>query len=262
MIPKIIHYVWVGGAPQNELVKNCVKSWKQYLPEYQVMAWDDDAFKGLNNTYAEQAYEARRWAFVSDYIRLYALYKFGGFYFDSDLEVTGDLDQFRKNCFLSGFEVYDERAAPITALMGAEPGNPIIKALLDDYERRDFVLPDGTLDLTPNTQRISEILERDFGVLAPYDPDVKLDLNGAGVIYPSYFFCTPKDGCENYSIHHFNGSWLDGYSRKSYFRIGGFSLVRLKRKKNKSMVVPLLKGEKLLGSIDISKKYSLMLVKV
>lgn len=261
MIPKIIHYVWVGDSPKGELVESCLASWRKWLPDYKVMGWGNEQLALINNVYVKQAFDARRWAFVSDYLRLYALYEYGGFYFDTDLEVTGGLEQFRQHDFVSGFEVYREKASPITALMGAKPGDPFIKSLLDGYEKRVFVLADGRYDLTPNTQVISAMMEEHFGVREPYNPDEKLMLGGSSAIYPSYFFCTPVEGKCNYSIHHFNGSWLDGYSRKEYITIRGFSLVRFRSRRNKSNVLPVLSGERVCMRLKVGKKYIFTVMK-
>lgn len=261
MIPKIIHYVWVGDSPKGDLVQSCLASWEKWLPGYEIKAWGNEHCANINNVYVKEAFDARRWAFVSDYLRLYALYKFGGFYFDTDLEVTGDLERFREHDFVSGFEVYRGEASPITALMGAKPGNPLIKSLLDDYDKRVFVLADGCVDLTPNTQVITSMMEEHFGVQAPYDPDEKMMLGSNSAIYPSYFFCTPVSGKPNYSIHHFNGSWLDGYSRKEYMTIRSFALVRFRSRRNKSNVLPLRNGEGICMKLNVGKKYILAVIK-
>lgn len=261
MIPKIIHYVWVGDSPKGELVESCIASWRKWLPDYEVMEWGNEQLSFIDNAYVKEAFDARRWAFVSDYLRLYALYEYGGFYFDSDLEVTADLDRFREHDFVSGFEVFRGNASPITALMGAAPKNSFVKSLLDDYDERVFVFPDGSYDLTPNTQVISEAIAREFGVSAPYDSNNELPLSRGAIIYPSCFFCTPVEGKDNYSIHHFSGSWLDGYSRKEYVSIFGFSLVRFKLRRNKSSVLPVMGGERVLMRLPVAKKYIFTILK-
>ena len=101
MIPKIIHFVWVGDQPKSDLVLKCIATWKKYLPDYEIVEWGNDAFTKIENIYAQQAYENKKWAFVSDYLRLHALKYFGGFYFDTDLEITSDISEFRALDFVS-----------------------------------------------------------------------------------------------------------------------------------------------------------------
>ena len=95
LIPNKIHYVWVGGKEKPDLVKKCIESWKKHCPDYEIIEWNDDVLKEIDNLYVKQAYENKKWAFVSDYLRLYALYNYGGFYFDTDLEITNSIDRFR-----------------------------------------------------------------------------------------------------------------------------------------------------------------------
>ncbi|MEN7470513.1 glycosyltransferase family 32 protein, partial [Providencia stuartii] len=88
MIPKIIHYIWVGNNPKPQFVLDCIETWKQHLPDYEIMEWGNDCLETINNTYVNEAIKNKKWAFASDYIRLYALYNYGGIYLDSDVEVT------------------------------------------------------------------------------------------------------------------------------------------------------------------------------
>lgn len=93
MIPKIIHYCWFGGSPKNEKIRFCMESWKKVLPDYEIREWSEkDLFRFSDNRYVRQAYEAKKWAFVSDYARFWILYKHGGIYFDTDVEVLKPLD--------------------------------------------------------------------------------------------------------------------------------------------------------------------------
>jgi len=213
MIPKIIHFVWVGKNPKPDLVLRCIESWKRHCPDYKIMEWNDDSLKDINNTYVKQAYEKKKWAFVSDYIRLYALNKYGGFYFDSDLEITQSIDSFHNNKFITGYEKFQEHISPVTALMGAEESNEIVKFLLDEYQHISFIKCDGSIDYTTNTVRITKFFANKYGITAPYDGTKITALGNEGVIYPYFYFCTLKDGEVNYSIHHFSASWHLKYQR-------------------------------------------------
>lgn len=261
MIPKIIHYVWVGNNTKPKLVLDCIESWKKYCPDYEIIEWNDDILSQTDNAYVKEAYEHKKWAFVSDYIRLYALYHHGGFYFDTDLEITQNIDSFREHNFVTGYENYKGFFSPITALMGAQKQNTIIKDLLDEYKDKHFII-NGTLDQTTNTVRITKYFQKQFGLSEPYNGNRQTDLNEKSIIFPSYFFCTPEESKENYAIHHFNGSWLDAYKRKDMFSFGKYKLVKFKKlSKLKSEDLPIEKNEKKLLKFAYSNKKVLCILK-
>ena len=253
MIPKIIHFVWVGNQPKPQLVLNCIASWKEFCPDYKIIEWNNDALLKIDNRYVKQAFENKKWAFVSDYLRLYALKKFGGFYFDSDLEITQNIDKFRDNKFITGHEMLNNVVFPFTAFMGSEPDGIIVKTLLSEYNDIDFVNPDGTFNQMTNTVRVSNLFGEKYGVVKPYDGTKQIKLGMDGVIEPWWFFCTPCEGKENYSIHHFNGSWVDGYNRKTKCKFGKYSLVRF-RKIFKTNNIPMGTNEKIILRINKNSK--------
>ena len=263
MIPKILHFVWVGDKPKPELVLKCIESWKKYCPDYEIKEWGNDCLKDIDNAYVKEAFEAKKWAFVSDYIRLFALKKYGGFYVDSDLEITQNLDEYLSYEFVSGYENYDNYISPITALMGAQKGSLIIKALLSEYDRRHFILKDGSYDQTTNVTSITKLFEKKYGLKAPYIGTSRTLLGKDGVIEPYWIFCTPEEGKPNYSIHHFSGSWLDEYKRKNIFSVGRWTFVKFKQiKQIKSVVLPLQQNEKILWRFQMVNKrcvYALLL---
>ena len=266
MIPKIIHYVWVGNNPKSDLILKCIESWKKYCPDYKIKEWNNDDVAQINNSYVKEAFQCKKWAFVSDYLRLYALKTQGGFYFDSDLEITQPIDDFRYEKFVSGYENYNGTYSPITAFMAAEKNNKIISDLFSEYDNLHFII-NGKMDQTTNTKRISEYLRKNFNLKTPYDGTQTTKLCDKHIIYPSYYFCTPEKYKENYSIHHFNGSWLDpsekkAYSRKLYFKIGDLKLIRFKKKINVSDDnIPLDDNEKILFSFNISKRKKICLIR-
>lgn len=116
MIPKIIHFIWFGGNPFPEKVQYCIESWKKYLPDYQFMLWNEEAFDVTTLPFTEQAYMHKKWAFVSDYVRVYALYKYGGWYLDTDIEIVRPLMSLEQYRLVLGT---DEEGF-LTALMGSE----------------------------------------------------------------------------------------------------------------------------------------------
>ena len=200
-------------------MKNCIKSWSKHLPGYKLMEWNEDNFDLASCRYVKEAYEARKFAFVSDYVRLHALYQYGGIYMDTDVEVLRPLDPLLRHQAFTGFE--DERFLQ-SGTMGAEPNHPWIKKLLEDYSSRTFVKPDGTYDTLTNTAVISRLCEQDGLIL-----NGKLQkLPGGVVVYPRTYF-SPYDYIdggnyitdESFTIHHFAQTWLPARIRlKSNFK--------------------------------------------
>ena len=209
MIPKKIHYCWFGHGEKPDLAKKCIESWKKYCPDYEIIEWNEDNFDINMNQYVKEAYECKKYAFVTDYVRLYVLYNFGGLYMDTDVEVIKPLDEFLKNEAFSSFENNDYIP---TGLMASKKHNIWIKELLKDYDEIHFV-NNGKMNLTPNTITITNTTIKKFG-LKPVSSYQVLG-NGAVTIYPYDYFC-PKSHITNEinltentcTIHHFSGSWL------------------------------------------------------
>ena len=214
MIPRIIHYCWFGRNPLTNLALKCIASWEKMCPGYEFKLWNEDSFNIAENCYIEEAYKAKKWAFVSDYVRLKVLYDYGGVYMDTDVEVIKPLDQFLKHKAFSGFE--NENWIP-TGTMGAEKSNKWIEVLLDYYRDRHFILPDGSFDLTTNVVSITENTKRIY----PLQLNGKYQDLGDVVFYPSDVFCAKStiDGRvtvtkNTITIHHFAGSWASTKSRR------------------------------------------------
>ena len=212
MIPKIIHYCWFGEAKKSKLAEKCIKSWKKYCPDYKIIEWNESNFDITSNQYVQEAYTSKKWAFVTDYVRLWALYNYGGIYMDTDVEVLRKLDPFLEEKAFSGFET--DVLVP-TGLMASEKKLPIIKILLDRYSNRQFLSSDGTMDMTTNVEEITNVL-RNYGLQLNGKKQIVMDFT----LYPKDYFC-PKDSMtgdmnitdNTYTIHHFDGSWLSGYSK-------------------------------------------------
>ena len=207
-IPKIIHYCWLSGSAYPAIVEQCIASWRRTMPDYDVRLWDSARSPITANDYVRQAYAVGKYAFVSDYVRLYALYHEGGIYFDSDVEALRSFDDLLGEPAFLGFERCG-RVGPW--LIASEPGNPVIRELLDEYEHRMFCDAQGKLDLTVNTIPTTKLLIEKG--LQPEDRIQRLD----GItVYPERTFC-PKDPWtdevtitpDTYAIHHFTGSWND-----------------------------------------------------
>lgn len=207
MIPKKIHYCWFGKGKMPELALKCIESWRVNLPDYELKEWNENSFDINSNFYVKEAYESRKFAFVTDYVRLYALYTEGGIYMDTDVEVLKNIDSFLDLPAFSGFE--DNVHIP-TGIMAAEKGSIWAKWQLEYYSDRHFLLPDGTLDLTTNVDIIGGLMEEKGFILK----NGLYNFQNIITIFPKDYFC-PKSHTtgkieltENtYTIHHFAGSW-------------------------------------------------------
>jgi mannosyltransferase OCH1-like enzyme len=178
------------------------------MPDYEIVEWNETAFDVNISTYVSEALEAKKWAFVSDYVRLWALFNYGGIYLDTDVEVFKSLEPFLINSAFTGFEkCYNGDTQPITAVMGAKRGHPWIRALLNDYNGRSFLTRSG-LDLTTNTLRISRIMTEQYAVV---NNDTYQVLADDLHLYPSDVFC--YRGRNSYAMHHFSGSWKPPMAR-------------------------------------------------
>ena len=151
-IPKIIHYCWLSGEPYPELVQRCMQSWREKLPDYEFILWDMSRFDNHSVPWVEQACNVKKWAFAADYIRLYALYNYGGIYLDSDVEVLRPFDDLLDRPYFFGREHTPDRIenqdSIEAATMGAEKELPFLKKVMGFYEDHEFINADGNLDTT------------------------------------------------------------------------------------------------------------------
>lgn len=215
-IPRKIHYCWFGGNPLPELAQKCIASWKKFCPDWEIIEWNEKNFDLNYNDYVREAYKAKKWAFVTDVVRLYALVTCGGFYMDTDVEVIRPLDGLCDYDAVSGFE--SETQIP-TGLMACRDSHPLFREFLDDYKDAHFVKSDGSPDLTTNVTRITNICLR-HGLRQ----DNTLQTVAGCVFLPKDYLC-PKDLytrqshiTENtYCIHHFDGSWETEFVRDTNF---------------------------------------------
>jgi len=198
------------------LSRRCMESWKKFCCDYEIIRWDERNFSiDQSPKYVRQAYAAKKWAFVSDYVRLFVLYRYGGIYMDTDVEVIKPIDRFLVHGAFSGFE--DETSIP-TGIMGSEPRNPWIGMLLEDYNHREFVKPDGSYDYTTNVKVITELTVERYGLIRN---NTLQELADGVVLYPNSYFC-PKSiptgkiavADVTHTIHHFAGSWVGSKTSK------------------------------------------------
>jgi hypothetical protein len=223
MIPKIIHYCWFGGKPLDKLGKKCLESWKKFFPDYEIKEWNESNFDVNSCRYVKEAYEAKKWAFVSDYARFKILYEYGGVYFDTDVEVIKPFDEILSKGNYMGCErkgtaaVHGSGMAVNPGLgMAVNPGLGIIKEIIEDYDESNFIKADGTYDLTTIVERTTKILKKHG--LSDID---KIQTIEEINIYPTEYFC-PKSYetgkivlTENtVCIHHFSASWISKIDKK------------------------------------------------
>ncbi|WP_132009858.1 glycosyltransferase family 32 protein [Mesobacillus foraminis] len=235
-IPKIIHYCWFGRGNKPEIVNKCIQSWERILPDYQIIEWNEENFPIDSNTYVKEAYESNKFAFVSDYVRAYALYHQGGIYLDTDVEVFKSFNNILHHDSFWGFEQGNYIA---TSTIGATKGNALIKTFLDSYAGKKFIKDDGSINDLTNVAIITEILKS----IGLHMDGQYQELSGIGTFYPQTYF-SPYDyiNCRNfinedtYAMHHFYKSWLPPKARlKSNLKlfiskiIGGDNIARIRK---------------------------------
>lgn len=216
MIPKIIHYCWFGGNPLPKLAEKCIKSWKKFCPDYQIVRWDESNYDiSSAPLYVRQAYEAKKWAFVTDYVRLQVVYENGGIYLDTDVELIKPLDRFLNHSAYFGFESNEYVATGLG--FGAEKGNAMLTEMMEDYQNIPFVLEDGTLDTLACPYRNTAVFIK-HGIQLNNRLQV---LTGDVLILPTKYLCpiefaTGKQFItqETVSIHWYNASWRTEAQKK------------------------------------------------
>lgn len=221
MIPKIIHFCWLSSDPYPEKIQRCIDSWKKFLPDYEFVHWNFDRFPRGKSLWVDQAFDTHKYAYAADYIRLYALYHFGGIYLDTDVEVLKSFDDLLQLPYFIGKEPSETGIE--AAVLGFEKGNKLIKDMLDTYEGKPFIQPDGSLHVYPLPYRFRACIDAQY----TYHPIESVDdfvyeedmIN----IFPVDYF-SPKDfntlqistTDRTYSIHHFAGSWMKNSAKESW----------------------------------------------
>lgn len=209
MIPKKIHYCWFGGNSLPKDVQKYIDSWRKYCPDYEIKEWNEQNFDIHLNRYVEEAYQQKKWAFVSDVARIYALYTEGGIYMDTDVEVVRNLSSLLNHRGFLGFEGTQWIA---TNMVGFEAKHELLELFLDSYNHRRFLQPDGTLDQTTNVEELTKLLVDKYHLQLN---GIQQHLQGDIMIYPTDYF-SPYDYIQGklnrtsntYSIHWFSQTWI------------------------------------------------------
>ena len=232
-IPKVIHYCWFGGNPLPPLAQKCIASWKEYCPDYEIIEWNETNFDLNFNAYVQEAYQAQKWAFITDVVRLYVLCHYGGIYMDTDVLVKKSFDPFLSNGFFTAIEFHPEMIADdelsderleldgtnrfpgtrvpgvglLSAVLAAEEGHPFLVEAMKFYEKRHFIQEDGswyTKEIAPD---VLALAAEKFGL--KYNKDGEQHLEERMVIYPTKIFgaayCQVTD--DTVAVHLSKGSW-------------------------------------------------------
>lgn len=228
-IPKIIHYCWFGGNPLPELAIKCINSWRIFFPDYEIVEWNENNFDVNIIPYTRDAYKAKKYAFVSDYARFWILYKYGGVYFDTDVEVIKDMRPIIEMGAFMGCENDLKEIQDVNNNLNAclsigvapglglavQPMHKIYKELLDLYSKLSFINSNGSYNNKTVVEYTTELLIK-HGLIET----CKIQSIQGIFIYPKEYFCPLdyKTGelviTENcYSIHHYMGSWQKNKSR-------------------------------------------------
>ena len=227
MIPKVIHYCWFGHKPLPKLALKCIESWKKYLPDYEIKEWNESNFDINIVQYTKEAYATKKYAFVSDYARFWILYKYGGLYFDTDVEVIRPIDDIIAKGSFMGHE--NELTVNPGLGLSAVPRLSFYKEILDLYATLNFVNKTGTLNLTTVVEYTTRKLLK-YGL----NDENKIQEVANIYIYPIDYFnpISVQDGKlritdNTRTIHHYAQSWqspLRKYGRKIVLLLGGVKM--------------------------------------
>ena len=217
MIPKIIHYCWLSGDSFPADIQECLDSWRKYLPDYEVWLWDTKRFDINSTIWTRQAFEAKKYAFAADYIRLYALYNYGGIYLDSDVIVYKSFNDLLNLPYFIG---HDQIRGFEAAVIGAEKGCLWIKDILETYKEKSFIKENGDFDTLPLPCRFHHVLvDRGYKfhclhVLKSYSLKDKELYVFDGDYFNSRNVIEVRKTKKSYCAHNYAGSWQNNKDEK------------------------------------------------
>lgn len=239
MIPKIIHLCWLSGDPFPKKIQLCIESWKKFCPDYEIMLWDTKRFDVNSMPWTKQAFEVKKYAFAADYIRLYAVYNYGGIYLDSDVEVFKSFDDVLDLPYFVCQEI-DSKSLELAAF-GAEKGMPWVKTAMDWYQNRNFIEDNGSLFIDVQPRVMKRLLGKKYQLtMVSRKEDIVRDYKKIFVLPCDWFNAHPvfdkKIGAEymitenTYCVHHYTAHWRDslipfyhrGPLHRIYFKLMSF----------------------------------------
>lgn len=219
MIPKIIHLCWLSGDPYPRKIKFCIDTWKKFCPDYEIMLWDTKRFDVYSTPWTKQAFEAKKYAFAADFIRLYAVYNYGGIYLDSDVEVLKSFDDVLDLPYFVCQEVSWEVKSLELAAFGAEKGMPWVKTAMEWYENRSFIDDSGSMNLEPQPRIMKRVLSDKYQLTLISRKEEVVRDNSKIYLFPfDWFNAHPiivGEGAKymvtehTHSIHHYAAQWRD-----------------------------------------------------
>ena len=213
MIPKIIHYCWFGRGEKPELAKKCIASWRKFCPDFEIREWNEDNCDYLAMPFMAEAYAAKKYAFVSDVMRLIVLEQYGGVYFDTDVEVIRDITPLLDDEGFIGFE--NDRYVASGLTIAAVEHHPVIQAMIAEYKELHYAQADDSVMPVGCPLLNSNVMER-FGLVRNGQEQVVAGIH----VYPEDFF-NPMDSTtgklnktkNTYSIHWYSMSWLPSHTQ-------------------------------------------------
>lgn len=249
-IPKIIHYSWFGRKEKPAFIRKCIGTWEKKMPEYRIVEWNESNFNLEEHPFALDAYRAKKYAFVSDYVRVYVMYHYGGIYFDTDIEVKRDFsDKLAGAKFVIAFELPDSL---MTGFFAAQKGNPAVKEILDYYDRTSFYNADGSMQLTPNpiifareTAKFGLVFNGQYQEIGDGMRIFPNEVFGGYNVYDMIYTITEN----TVLVHHYTASWrtvreeIPVKLKKLLLKLFGVEFFRFMRR-----VKHRLRGDKKSGS--------------
>lgn len=212
-IPKVIHYCWFGKGNLSELNLKCIESWKRYCPDFEIIEWNENNFDINSVSYVKEAYEAKKYAFVADYVRLYALVNYGGIYMDTDVELLKPIEKLLKN---DGFIGFEDNKYIGTAIIGCKKELELFNEFFSSYTNKKFLLDDKTFDMATNVDMITDCFEK-YGLKKNNNKQMINRIK----VFPSNYFYPKKNKDKSYkvesttySIHYNEGSWISPEMKK------------------------------------------------
>lgn len=215
-IPKIIHFCWLSNDEYPKKIKSYIEGWREKLPDYEFVNWNFERFPIEKSRWVREAFEEKKYAYAADYLRLYALYHYGGIYLDTDVEVVKSFDDLLHLPYFVGTEGDEYIEA---AVIGSQKNNKWIGEALAYFEDRSFIKPDGSYDMItlPRVLRSVTATKYKTHEITPDEDIQKVLAEGKNLIglFPKDFFCAKDMGTgeiqktkNTYTVHHFAMSWI------------------------------------------------------
>lgn len=218
LIPKTIHYFWFGRNKKNSLMEQCIQSWKKFCPDYRIIEWNEDNYDITRHKFMEQAYNSGKYSFVTDYARLDVVNRYGGIYFDTDVEVIKNIDGLLYNEAFFGLGTYGRIATGLG--FGAVKQQKAVQKLLEAYGRFSFLKEDGSYDLRTNTIREAPVFQ-ELGLMQKN----KFQMVAGASVFPSDVmspqipgFHSYRTTCNTVTVHHNGFSWASGAQKEEFER--------------------------------------------